>query len=227
MIDPDAPSGTPEERLIVAATRLFASRGIGAVPVDAITRQAQVTTPTLYRQFGGKYDLAAATLTRWSQAHLREMRAALQSARAPQQRLDPQQRLERLFRFLTTWSKEPSFRGSYATNSAAELPALLADAENDEQRAALEKVRKAIADHREAERALLVELASSAGASHPEQLADQLHVVLDGAIAVATLTTPNRRRAVVKNASAIALALLAQATAVAPPSEPSQGNSRP
>jgi AcrR family transcriptional regulator len=202
--------------LLEAATSLFASRGIAAVGVDAITQEARVSTPTVYRQFrgkGGKYKLAAAALSRWSQAHLHGMQEALQSARTPQRRL------RKLFGFLADWSEEPAFRGSYATNSAAELPALRANAENDvAARAALEEVDQAITDHRQAERALLVELASSAGASHPEQLADQLQVVLDGAIAVATLTTPNRRRAVVKNASAIALALLTQAIATAHPS---------
>ena len=56
----------PRERILTTATELFQSEGIGAVGVNRIIGQADVAPMTLYRQFGGKDALVAATLEQWS-----------------------------------------------------------------------------------------------------------------------------------------------------------------
>ncbi|SRR6266498_5505819 len=198
------------ERLLVAATGLFAARGIAVVTVDDILERAGVAIPTLYRQFkGGKPRLVAATLAWWSQAHLERMQAALQSAQ------DPQQRLEQLIAVLAKWFSQKDYRGSYVTNAAADVTALSEVTTSPEARAAFRDARTAITEHRQAERALLVELTRYAGAADPEGLADQLHVVLDGAVEGAKLASPDRRPAIVEATRAIALGLLKQSTAAA------------
>ena len=51
----------PRERILDAATRLFAEEGINATAVDRIIAEADVAPMTLYRHFGGKDALVAAT----------------------------------------------------------------------------------------------------------------------------------------------------------------------
>ena len=54
----------PRERILDAATRLFYDKGIQAVGVNRIIAEADVAPMTLYRQFGGKDELVAATIER-------------------------------------------------------------------------------------------------------------------------------------------------------------------
>ncbi len=60
------------ERLLAAAARLFAARGVAAVSTDEIAAAAGVGKGTLYRRFGDKSGLAAALLD--------ERESALQAA---------------------------------------------------------------------------------------------------------------------------------------------------
>src|SRR2546423_14053671 len=52
------------ERLLDAADALFYRDGISRTGVDAVLAEAQVSTATLYAQFGGKDGLIAAYLNR-------------------------------------------------------------------------------------------------------------------------------------------------------------------
>ena len=64
----------PRERILDAATRLFADEGINATSVDRVIAEADVAPMTVYRQFGGKDGLVAATLERWSERWLAWLR---------------------------------------------------------------------------------------------------------------------------------------------------------
>jgi AcrR family transcriptional regulator len=194
------------DRLLVAATDLFAARGI-AVPVDDILQHAGVSIPSLYREFDGKPGLVAETLAWWSQAHLARMQAALQSA------TDPHRQLDSLIAWLADWFSRRDYHGSYVTNAAAEVQAAADLAESTRAKAAFKKARATIARHRQAERELLGELVKSA--ADPEALADQLQVVLDGAIEGAKLVPRAKRRAIAETTRDIALALLTQDSAPA------------
>ena len=56
----------PRERILDAATRLFADEGINATSVDRVIAEADVAPMTVYRKFGGKDELVAATVEQWS-----------------------------------------------------------------------------------------------------------------------------------------------------------------
>jgi len=56
----------PRERILAAATRLFADEGIHATSVDRVIAEAGVAPMTVYRHFAGKDELVTATLERWS-----------------------------------------------------------------------------------------------------------------------------------------------------------------
>ena len=68
----------PRERILVAATRLFADEGIQATSVDRVIAEAGVAPMTVYRHFAGKDELVTATLERWSQvSHSRLQRSSV------------------------------------------------------------------------------------------------------------------------------------------------------
>jgi AcrR family transcriptional regulator len=163
-------SPRPRERILGAATRLFYEEGIHT-SVDRIIAEADVAPMTLYRQFGGKDELLAATLDRWSDQWLGWLRAE-----AAGDGDDPGARLEGLWDALEKWFAAEGFRGSYVHNVATELRSKPGH-----------PAQRTIAAHRTAMRALLEDVAQAAGAPHPAGAALQLHLLIDGAMVVATV----------------------------------------
>jgi AcrR family transcriptional regulator len=196
------------ERILDAATRLFADEGINATSVDRVVAEADVAPMTVYRHFGGKDELVAATLERWSVrwlAWLRDESGSGDDATArPEPRPDAADagaRLESLWDALEKWFADESFRGSFVDNVASELrgrPGHPAQA--------------AVAAHRAALRALLRDLATAAGVPSPAEAALQLHILIDGATAVAVL---DRQPGAAASARAMAAAVLTGPRALA------------
>ncbi len=139
----------PRDRILDAATRLFYDKGIQAVGVNRIIAEADVAPMTLYRQFGGKDELVAATIEQWSSQWLHWLNEQID-----QHGDDPRARLAALWDALETWFAGDEFRGSLVDNAASEL--------------------RSEPDH-PAQRAIT---------AHAD-LAAQLQVILDGAVAVA------------------------------------------
>jgi AcrR family transcriptional regulator len=164
-------SARPRDRILSTATALFHAEGIGAVGVNRIIGQADVAPMTLYRQFGGKDALVAAALEQWSIQWLHRLADAMDRRGD-----DPSDRFDGLWDELEAWFAEDGFRGSFVANAATELrggPDHPAQAK--------------IVQHRQAFRQLLEDLAKTAGAYEPAVLAAQLQVLVDGAIAAASV----------------------------------------
>jgi AcrR family transcriptional regulator len=164
-------SARPRDRILTTATELFSSEGIGAVGVNRIIGQADVAPMTLYRQFGNKDTLVAATLELWSTSWLHRLSDAMDRRGD-----DPSDRFDGLWDELEAWVAEEPFRGSFVANAATELRS-----EPDHP------AKARIAQHRQALRQLLEDLAKSAGAHDPTILAAQLQLVIDGAVAGASV----------------------------------------
>ncbi|MFL6190783.1 MAG: TetR/AcrR family transcriptional regulator, partial [Actinomycetes bacterium] len=109
-------SARPRDRILTTATELFRSEGIGAVGVNRIIDQADVAPMTLYRQFGGKDALVAATLEQWSTQWLHRLQDAMDRRGD-----DPSDRFDGLWDELDAWFAEDDFRGSFVANAATEL----------------------------------------------------------------------------------------------------------
>jgi AcrR family transcriptional regulator len=184
----------PRERILTTATALFGAEGIGAVGVNRIIGQADVAPMTLYRQFGGKDALVAAAVEQWSITWLHRLAEAMDRRGD-----DPGDRFDGLWDELEAWFAEPGFRGSFVANAATELRS-----EPDHP------AHSRIAQHRQALRQLLEDLAKSAGAHDPAVLAAQLQVLLDGAVAAASV---DRDPAPARGARALARAAVATASA--------------
>ena len=109
-------SARPRDRILTTATELFHAEGIGAVGVNRIIGQADVAPMTLYRQFGGKDALVAATLEQWSAQWLHRLADAMDRRGD-----DPSDRFDGLWDELQAWFDADGFRGSFVANAATEL----------------------------------------------------------------------------------------------------------
>jgi AcrR family transcriptional regulator len=186
----------PRERILVAATRLFADEGINATSVDRVITEAGVAPMTVYRHFAGKDELVTATLERWSREWLGWLRQE-----AGEDGDDAGARLERLWDALEKWFADEGFRGSYVANVATELRAKPGH-----------PAQATIAIHRAALRELLTEIASSAGVPLPTEAALQLHMLIDGATAAAVV---DRQPGAAASARAMATTVLTATQPVA------------
>jgi AcrR family transcriptional regulator len=179
----------PRERILAAATRLFSDEGINATSVDRVIAEADVAPMTVYRNFAGKDELVAATLERWSERWLDWLRAESW----PDD--DAGARLEGLWDALEKWFADEGFRGSYVANVATELRAKPGH-----------PAQATIAAHRAALRELLCDIATAAGVVSPVGAALQLHMLIDGATAVAVI---DRQPGAAASARAMAASVLA------------------
>jgi AcrR family transcriptional regulator len=182
----------PRERILEAATRLFADEGIHATSVDRVIAEAGVAPMTVYRHFAGKDELVTATLERWSKQWL----GWLRDEAAGEDGDDPGARLDGLWDALEKWFADEGFRGSYVANVATELRAKPGH-----------PAQATIATHRTALRELLQDIATTAGVPSAPGAALQLHMLIDGATAVAVV---DRQPGAAASARAMAATVLAE-----------------
>lgn len=189
---PRGPSASerPRDRLVESATRLFLEDGIRAVGIDRIVADADVALMTLYRHFGGKDELVAAAVERWGAQWLAWLEGCLHACGD-----DPNARLEGLWNTLGAWLVSGGHRGSLVVNAAAEL-------RGDPYHPA----HKAIAEHWVAQRRLLEELATSAGAADAGELAGQWHVMIEGLLSGVTVDRRSVDTSSVRTLANVALA---------------------
>jgi AcrR family transcriptional regulator len=154
----------PRARILIAAGELFYRHGIRAVGVEAIAEAAGTNKMTLYRHFASKDELAA--------EYLRQSASAADGCWERFSRAHPGDPLAQLFAWLEEMARhlaEPDERGCALANAAIELP------EKDHP------ARPVIEEYKKAQRARLVRLSEEAGLSESEMLADELHLLLEGA----------------------------------------------
>jgi AcrR family transcriptional regulator len=187
-------TATPRERLLNTATALLDKEGIQSVGINRLIAEAGVALMTLYRQFGDKDTLVAASLEQWSTDWLHWLTDELD-----RQGTDPEARFNALFDALGDWFISDRFHGSFIASAATELRG-----QPDHP------AHRVIDGHRLALRQLLEDLARAAGSRTPTELATQLQVLIDGAIATAAFD-PSRAPA----EGARSLALAAKAASVA------------
>lgn len=149
---------------------MFYQEGIRAIGVDTIVERSGVGKATLYRHFPTKDDLIAAYIEEEDRAHQQWFEEIVS---APDR--SPKGQLMAWFEACEQRIKEPGFRGCPFLNAMAEI----AETEHPAYRHAVQ--------HEHALRHRLAQLGRQAGARDPEQLADQLLLVVNGALASAPL----------------------------------------
>ena len=177
-------------RLLDTATVLFEERGFAATGVDAIAAQAGVRSMSLYRTWGSKDALIVAVLKRWSTQWQQRITTGL-----PAGPTDGPGRLLQLWDALAEWFAAEDFRGSLIANAAVELRA------RPEHPA-----HQVVAAHRAWVHQLLVQLAAAGGLEDPSRAAEQLHLLVEGAIVRAV---SSQRTTAAASGRALSVALLA------------------
>ena len=159
----------PRERLLASAQRLTADKGVG-VGVDAILEDASVARRSLYQHFGGKDELIAASLLESANQDEERYRAALDSGGT-----DPRQRVLAVFDQLDTTTSTPGFRGCRYVS--AELA--LTDPDHP--------AHQVTHTYTERLHALFEKELADLGDPDPAAAADQILVLIDGVLVLATL----------------------------------------
>lgn len=176
-----------ERRVLDAAEALFYEHGVQAVGMDRIRSASGVSLKRLYQCFPSKEALVEAWLRRRDR-HWRGMLAGHVERRSAKDRPLA------VFEWLHAWFAEPDFRGCAFINAFGEMGA------------GSTAVADAVRDHKAEVRGYLLGLVSAAGAEDAERLADQLAVLMDGAITTAAITGEAGAALRARDAAAVLLA---------------------
>lgn len=152
------------ERVLETAATLFYQEGVRAVGVDLVVERSGVAKTSLYRHFATKDDLVVAFLEREDAEYWRDWESA-----AAQGKDDAEAELQALLRWIAEHIAGPKYRGCPFLNVATEFPAPAHPARAVARRNKVELHRR------------LGVLARKMGARKPDQLADQLVFLIDGA----------------------------------------------
>jgi AcrR family transcriptional regulator len=176
-------------RLLATTERLIYESGIAGTGIDRIVKESGVSRKTVYRYFQTKETLIAAALTQRDERWMTWFEAVSLSG------MPLPMRIQAMFDALGTWFNTPDFRGCAFINAAGET----GDAED-----VIRQVAKA---HKLRLLRHLRQVIKEAGLVQPpaDELAEQLLILIDGAITVALVTD---NRAAAAQAARIAAALL-------------------
>ncbi|HEX6519190.1 MAG TPA: helix-turn-helix domain-containing protein [Streptosporangiaceae bacterium] len=148
------------ERILSASRQLFRDQGINRTGMDQLCAVAQVSKRTAYQHFADKDELVA--------EYLRRFDPGIMAAVFDRNDLTPRERLLAAFEVPASGTQDITPMCPYIAASV-EL--------HDPQHPASRYAR----DYKKAIAARLAETAREAGAANPEQLGEQLALLLDGA----------------------------------------------
>lgn len=161
----ESETGTrPRQRILATARDLFYRDGIRAVGVETIAAEAGTNKMTLYRNFGSKEELIAEYL----RGEVTEVEAHWDGLVA-RYADEPKALILAWLKDMGALMTRPESRGCPMVNAAVELP----DPDHPG--------RKVIEQHKSAMRDRLAAACRKAGLAHPELLADQIHMLVEGA----------------------------------------------
>ncbi|MCT2589103.1 TetR/AcrR family transcriptional regulator [Streptomyces sp. N2-109] len=179
------------ERILGASQQLFREQGINRTGMDQLCAVAQVSKRTAYQHFTNKDELVA--------EYLRRFDPDVMPGVFERTDLTPRERLLAAFEMPASTPLCPYIA------AAVEL--------HDPQHSASQYAR----DYKTAIAARLTEAAREAGATHPEQLGEQLALLIDGASARTRVLNSDS----FPTAAAIAAVLIDNAIPASPPRQPS------
>lgn len=177
--------------LLETALRLFNQHGYHAAGIDLIIAEAGVAKTTLYRHFETKEELILAALERRDEADRLAMRAFVE-----QHATGPVERLLATFDFLEASVLDKQFRGCIFVSAAGE------------HKDTVNPVFRAAVMHKRLVLAYFEELAHAARLAEPTRIAAEIHLLHEGAMAVAQMA---RTAEPARHAKHIASQLLAAA----------------
>jgi len=166
-----SPPISRREQLLQTATELFYRNGCHTTGIDRVLAEAGVAKMTLYKHFHSKDELVLAAAWQLHQKIHTAFESYIQTLEVPSR-----QRLLAIFDFMADWSDTPGFCGCPSVNLAVQYPDLA------------DPIHQAAAEHKKIREAFIRALAASAGARNPDELARNLLMLLEGAMAMGQVT---------------------------------------
>lgn len=182
------PALSKRDQLIHTALELFNQHGFHATGIDLIAKKSGVTKKTLYSHFSSKDDLIVATL--------RELDVQSRSyflKHVNEAGNDPRRRLLAIFDAAACWFREQNFFGCTFINAIGEY------AEGNLS------IRQVCAEYKRLGREFIKGLCEQAGAPDPQALADELSILLEGAIVTAQVSPQVDAASIAKRAASVLL----------------------
>jgi AcrR family transcriptional regulator len=160
-----APSTPKRDHLLDTAFRLFYRDGYHAVGIDTILAEAKLAKMTLYHHFASKEELIVAALDRRSDEIQEAVQAALAKAGS-----SPRKRLAALFDHYEAWFSAKDFNGCAFIRAVAEYPQVDSP------------VHQAVVRRKQRSIQLLREILADYGVTGPDVLAEQIYLLIEGAV---------------------------------------------
>jgi AcrR family transcriptional regulator len=155
------------DKVFEVAADLFYRKGVRAVGVEAIVKRADVAKISLYRSFPSKDDLVVAYLENRNAAFWRQWDEAF----GPYQS-DPRGQLREIMAYMARRTTQAGYRGCPFINYCAEFPEPPNPGRKVAEANKLEMRRR------------FVRISEALGAPRPQQLADGLLLLVEGAYAI-------------------------------------------
>lgn len=154
--------------LIDAAMRVFYRHGFHASSLDDIQKEGGISRMTLYNHFKSKDELIVAAMRRRDEIFRNRLMKFVESKGK-----SPRERLEAVFDFHEDWFTGAEFCGCMFINAAAEFS--VADS----------APRRLAAEHKQEIVRYIRGLCEAAGCADPADTAEQLNILVEGAIVAA------------------------------------------
>lgn len=161
----------PRERLIRSALDLFGTGGFHATGIDTILSRSKVSKTTLYRHFRSKDELIIATLRKRDEEFRNWFMQNIDHLDAK-----PIEKLLMVFDVYKEWAEEPKFNGCIFAKASAEFPSTDSP------------IHRICIEHKRLMIRYLKALSVSINVKDPDELAEQIMILLDGATVSAQIT---------------------------------------
>jgi len=158
------------DELVDAAMRIFYRNGFHNTGLDQIQKESGISKMTLYNHFKSKDELIVAALRRRDEMFRNNLMKFVET-----QSKDSTERILAVFDALDAWFNEDTFNGCMFINASAEY----CDPDCPARRVAAEHKLEIIR--------YIQELCIAAKLDNPEELAQQLYMLIEGSIVVAHL----------------------------------------
>ena len=152
------------DKILKTAEELIYQNGIHAMGMDLLVKTSGVARKSIYRHFANKEDVASAALSERDERWMQWFRTESDKGKTPQERI------LNMFSVLKSWFESDGFRGCAFINTAGEV----GDPEDP--------VRQIAKMHKQKLLDYALELTEQLNVEHPEDLARQLLILLEGAI---------------------------------------------
>ena len=153
------------DELVDAAMRVFYRCGFQATSLDDIQRESGISRMTLYNHFKSKDELIVAAMRRRDEIFRNRLMKFVETKAKT-----PRERIEAVFDFHEEWFTGEEFCGCMFINASAEFS--IADS----------APRRLAAEHKQSIVRYVRDLCAEAGFEDPDDVADQLNILIEGAI---------------------------------------------